>query len=133
MSVALNNELLVHDKDGLFTVALDRSRRSTHQYAVMVAVAAIPQTGDVEVAAINNLVDIFPVDKFAGAESLKKQVIRCIVNNLAGPLLRTAVDSLGISPTELVGELSQYLFSDNNLVAHTYQVNSSSPAESPKS
>jgi len=133
MSVALNNELLVHDKDGLFTVALDRARRATHQYAVMVAVAAIPQTGDVEVAAINNLVDIFPVDKFAGSESLKKQVIRCIVNNLVGPLLRTAVDSLGISPAELVGELSQYLFSDNNLVAHTYQVNSSSPAESPKS
>lgn len=127
MSVELNNELVISSKSGVFSVTLDRRRKATHRYATLLAVGAIPQVGDVEVAALCNLSDVFPVEKMQESEEVRKEVIRCLTSSLLAPLFQSIAGDLKLSVDELMVALPAALSKAEDLPSHKYLVTDENP------
>lgn len=128
MSVALNDELMIRVNAGVLPVTLDRKRKATHRYATLLSFAAIPAHGDVEVAAMSNLSDVFPVEKMQQSEALKTEVIKLVTTGLLVPLLQSILKDLQISATTLIEALTAALLRhDDNLEISRHLVKDEGP------
>lgn len=86
---------------GKTVITIEPKRIDTHQYALLLSVAAIPRKGGQELLAATNLPSVYPVEEMLANSEVADQVLGLVVKEQLTHLLQNVALVLKVSPEQI--------------------------------